>query len=97
MAGKRSPSIPEIVALSASQRRMALSATVSSTSWRSVGEVAITRWISAVAVWRSSASLSARLRRSDSENSRAFSIAITAWSAKLSSSAICCSVNGRTS
>ena len=30
-------------------------------------------------------------------NSRTFSMAITAWSAKVSSSAICFSVNGRTS
>ena len=44
--------------------------------------------ISAVAVCRSSASLV-------SLNRRTFSIAITAWSAKVLSSAICLSVNGR--
>ena len=35
-----------------------------------------------------------RLRCSSSSNSRAFSMAITAWSANVSSSAICASVNG---
>ena len=55
----------------------------------------MTRRISAVAVCCSSASVSSRLRASSSVNSRAFSIAITAWSAKVWSSAICWSVNGR--
>jgi hypothetical protein len=56
----------------------------------SVGELLMTLRISAVAVCRSSASLV-------SLNRRTFSIAITAWSAKVFSSAICFSVNGRTS
>ena len=67
---------------------------VSSTGCRSVGERLITRRISAVAVCCSSASVSSRFRASSSANSRTFSIAITAWSAKVSSSAICLSVNG---
>ena len=40
-------------------------------------------------------SASAALRSCSSWNSRAFSMAITAWSAKVSSSAICWSLNGR--
>ena len=36
-----------------------------------------------------------RLRSCNSLNSRTFSMAMTAWSAKVSSSAICFSVNGR--
>jgi hypothetical protein len=55
---------------------------------RSVGVDAMTRRISAVAVCRSSASLSSALRCSSSSKSRAFSIAITAWSANVSTSAI---------
>ena len=57
----------------------------SSTGWRSVGELEMTRRISPVAVCCSSASVSSRLRACSSANSRAFSIAITAWSAKVSS------------
>ncbi len=38
-----------------------------------------------------------RLRSCNSLNNRTFSMAITAWFAKVSSSAICFSVNGRTS
>ena len=49
----------------------------------------ITRRISLVAVCCSSASVRSRLRASSSLNSRTFSIAITAWSAKVWSSAIC--------
>ena len=49
----------------------------------------ITRRISLVAVCCSSASVRSRLRASSSVNSRTFSIAITAWSAKVCSSAIC--------
>ena len=48
----------------------------------------MTSSISPIAVCCSSASLV-------SLNSRTFSIAITAWSAKVCSSAICLSVNGR--
>ena len=49
---------------------------------------------SASVTWRL-LSWSSALRCSSSSNSRAFSMAITAWSANVSSSAICCSVNGR--
>ena len=51
-----SPSRRQIAALTAPQNRAALSATTSMTGWRSVGELAITRRISAVAVCCSSAS-----------------------------------------
>jgi hypothetical protein len=52
------------------------------------GELAMTFRISAVAVCRSSASLV-------SLNSRTFSIAITAWSAKVRNMAICLSLKAR--
>jgi hypothetical protein len=65
-------------------------AIVSKTGWTSVGELAMTFRISAVAVCRSSASFV-------SLKSRTFSIAITAWSAKVLTSSICLSLNGRTS
>ena len=80
----------------ASQSRAALSAMVSSTDWRSVGGEAMTRSTSAVAVCCSSASVTSRLLAClpSSSNSRAFSMAMTAWSANVSSRAICASVNG---
>ena len=62
-------------------RRLALLAMASNTGCTSDGELAITFRISAVAVWRSSAS---RV----SLNSRTFSIAITAWSAKVFSRSV---------
>ena len=49
-----------------------------------------------VAVCCSSNSVSSRVRCCSASNSRAFSIAITAWSAKVSASSICLSVKGRT-
>ena len=52
---------------------------------------------SLVAVCCSRASVRSRFRACNSLNSRTFSIAITAWSAKVLSSAICFSENGRTS
>ena len=70
---------------------------MSKTGWRSVGELLITRRISLVAVCCSSASLRSRLRASSSVNRRTFSMAMTAWSAKVLSSSICSSENGRTS
>ena len=51
---------------------------------------------SAVAVCCSSDSVSSRVRACTSSNSRTFSIAITAWSAKVVTSSICLSVKGRT-
>ena len=58
----------------------------SNTGCVSVTEALMTRRTSAVAVWRSSASLV-------SLNRRTFSIAITAWSAKVCASAISWSSN----
>ena len=60
----------------------------------SVGELLMTRRMSAVAVCCSSDSVTSALRAWSSLNSRTFSIAITAWSAKVLSSAICLSENG---
>ena len=56
----------------------------------------MTRSTSEVAVCCSSASESSRVRACTSSNSRTFSIAITAWSAKVVTSSICFSVNGCT-
>ena len=60
------------------------------TGFRSVGELAITRRISLIAVcWSSAsvtwawASVTARFFSCSSVNRRTFSIAITAWSAKV--------------
>ena len=66
--------------------RLALLAIASNTGVVSDGELAITFRMSDVAVCRSSASCV-------SLNSRVFSIAITAWSAKVCSSPICCVAN----
>ena len=60
----------------------------SKTGWTSVGELEITRRISAVAVCCSSDSVSSRFRAWSSWKSRTFSIAITAWSAKVRKSSI---------
>ena len=70
--------------------RMRLVQIASNTGFRSPGDALITCNTSAVAVCCSSASRCSVI-------SRAFSIAITAWAAKFSSSAICLSENGRTS
>ena len=59
----------------------------------SVGELEITRRISLVAVCCSSASVRSRFRASSSAKSRTFSMAMTAWSAKVLSRLICVSVN----
>ncbi len=56
----------------------------------------ITLSTSLVAVWYSSDSCRSCVRPCRSPRSRAFSIAITAWSAKVVTSAICFSVNGST-
>ena len=60
----------------------------------SVGELE-TFSTSEVAVCCSSDSVSSRVRACTSSNSRTFSMAITAWSAKVVTSSICLSVNGR--
>ena len=69
--------------------RRALARSASNTGWTSVGDLEMTRRISPVAVCCSSVSVRSRLRASSSLKSRTFSIAITAWSAKVFSSAIC--------
>jgi hypothetical protein len=51
---------------------------------------------SLVAVWYSSDSSRSHVRACNSPSSRAFSIAMTAWSAKVRTSSICRSVNGST-
>src|SRR5260370_41004057 len=56
----------------------------------------MTRSTSEVAVCCSSDSDNSRVRACTSSNSRTFSIAITAWSAKVVTSSICLSVNGST-
>ena len=61
----------------------------------SLGELEMTCSTSEVAVCCSSASVSSRVRCCSASNSRTFSIAITAWSAKVVTSSICLSVNGR--
>ncbi len=71
----------------------ALSAMMSKTGWRSVGELLMTRRISLVAVCCSSDSLRSWLRASNSVNRRTFSMAITAWSAKVLSSSTSLSEN----
>ena len=70
-------------------RRFALAAIASNTGCTSSGELAMTFKISAVAVWRSSASRVSFI-------SRAFFIAIWAWVANACSSVICLSVKGLT-
>src|SRR5215472_18128 len=75
-ATRRSPasSTRKIEASSASQSRVALSATVSSTGWTSAGERAIAPRISLVAVCCSSASLSERFSPSISACSSAWDL-----------------------
>ena len=68
----------------------------SNTGSSSPGELEMTFSTSEVAVCCSSASVSSRVRACTSSNSRTFSIAITAWSAKVVTSSICLSVNGCT-
>ena len=80
----------------ASQIRVAFSSIASNTGSSSPGELEMTCNTSEVAVCCSSASDSSRVRACTSSNSRTFSIAITAWSAKVVTSSICLSVNGRT-
>src|SRR3972149_5669892 len=83
--------------LSAPQSRVAFSTNVSSTGWRSNVERLMTFRTSLVAVCCSRASVTSRLRAWSSWKRRTFSMAITAWSAKVLTSSICFSENGRTS
>ncbi len=70
---------------------------VSKTGCRSVREPLITRRMSDVAVWRSRAWPRSVLRVCSSVMRRTFSIAMTAWWAKVVTSSICRSVKGSTS
>ena len=67
----------------ASQMRVAFSSMAWNTGSSSPGELVMTCSTSEVAVCCSSASDSSRVRACTSSNSRTFSIAITAWSAKV--------------
>ena len=90
-AGNCSPSYVSRIAESRTAKAaIAFSSIASNTGARSPGEELMTRNTSAVAVCCSNASRVSVI-------SRAFSIAITACAAKFCSSAICLSVNGRTS
>jgi len=84
------PSNRKTPAFSAAHRVVAAAAMASNTGCTSVGELEITRRISAVAVCCSSASFV-------SLNNRTFSMAITAWSANVVTRPICLSVKARTS
>ena len=64
-------------------KRCATSRIASSTGCTSLGEREITSSTSAVAVWYSSASVTSAVRAFTSVKSRAFSIAMIAWSAKV--------------
>ncbi len=92
-----SPSYRHTSTAHAPKSRMALSAIASKTGCTSVCAWLMARRMSAVAVCRSSASPRSLLRASSSLNRRTFSMAITAWSAKVWSSAICLSENGSAS
>src|SRR5215471_8423908 len=85
-----------MVTESATQSRAAVSTTVSSTGCTLEVERLMTLSTSLVAVWYSSDSSRSRVRACNSPSSRAFSIAITAWSAKVRTNSICRSVNGST-
>jgi hypothetical protein len=63
----------------------------------SPGELLMTPSTCDVAVCCSNASLRSSVRWRSSLSSRVFSIAMTAWAAKVVTSSICFSVNGRTS
>ena len=85
-----------------SQRRAAVAAIASSTGCSSLGEREMTLNTSDVAVWYSRLSVSSPVRVSSSccrvcssSRSRAFSMAMTAWSANVSTRAIWRSVKGR--
>ena len=77
--------------------RVAFSSMDSKTGCRSPGELEMTCSTSDVAVCCSSDSVSSCVRCCSASNNRAFSIAITAWSANVVTSSICFSVNGFTS
>ncbi len=80
-----------------SQMRTALASMASKTGSSSPGELLMTCSTSEVAVCCSSASERSSVRWRNSPSRRVFSMAITAWAAKLVTSSICFSLNGCTS
>src|SRR5499427_1124108 len=92
-ARSTSPSKRKTWARSASHSRMAFSASVSKTGWRSKVERPITLSSSLVAVCCSRATRSSLLRAPSSVKRRTFSTAMTAWSAKVLRSSTCVSEN----
>ena len=77
--------------------RVAFANMDSNTGCKFPGELETMRSTSEVAVCCSNDSASSRVRCFSASNSRAFYVAMTAWEAKFCTSAICLSVNGRTS
>ena len=75
--------------------RTALASIALNTGSSSPGELEMTFSTSEVAVCCSSASLRSSVRCRSSLSSRTFSMAITAWAAKVVTSSICLSVKGR--
>jgi hypothetical protein len=74
--------------------RTAFSSMAWNTGWRSPGELEMTPSTSEVAVCCSSDSLRSSVRWRSSLSSRTFSIAMTAWAAKVFSIASCLSESG---
>ena len=93
----RSPSKRNTALNVASQSLRAFAAIVSKTGCTSVGELEMTRRISLVAVCCSRDSVRLAFLPWSSVSNRAFSMAMAAWSAKVSIRAIWLSLNGRTS
>src|SRR5262249_3801468 len=77
------PFVQQKIAEVASQIRVAFAKMASNTGCKSPDELEMTRSTSDVAVCCSNASDSSRVRACTSSNRRTFSIAITAWSAKV--------------
>jgi len=78
-----------------SQSFIAVATIASSTFCKSDGERETMFKTSLVAVWYSRDSVSSRVRACTSSNNRVFSMAITAWSAKVSSTSICFLVSSK--
>ncbi len=74
-----------------------ISCAIPAVSWPSEASFSVCTRRSCAVRNSSSDFASSRVRASTLSNSRTFSIAITAWSAKVETSSICLSVNGRTS
>ena len=79
-----------------SHSRVAFASMALKTGCNSPGELEMTCSTSAVAVCCSNAWVNSRVRACTSSNRRAFSIAITAWSANVITSSTCFSLKGRT-